>query len=243
MSCKALTSSSRTEHTEKTVPELCMPLEPAGEALAPCAPDAPANVFWHAGNVSGDARARRFGCSPLTFWLTGLSGAGKSTIAYELENLLIREGQPCAVLDGDNLRHRLNSDLGFSERDRHENVRRAAEVARLMNENGLVVIASLVSPYRDDRAAAKEIVGVERFVEVYVSTSLDVCESRDPKGLYRKARSGEIRGFTGVSSPYEPPGAPTLTVDTASLTPASAAAVLHVYLRERNGGVDHVVHG
>ena len=241
MSCKALSSSSRMEYTENDPHERHGPLGHAAERPEPCVP---ANVFWHAGPVSGETRARRFGCAPLTFWLTGLSGAGKSTIAYELETLLIREGQPCAVLDGDNLRHGLNSDLGFSERDRHENVRRAAEVARLMNENGLVVVASLVSPYRDDREAAKAIVGAERFVEVYVSTSLDVCESRDPKGLYRKARTGEIREFTGVSSPYEPPSAPTLTVDTAALTPASAAAVLHVYLRgERNGGADHVAHG
>ena len=242
MSCKALTSS-RIEHAESNAHERHVPigaLEPAAERREPCAP---ANVFWHAGAVSGEMRARRFGCAPLTFWLTGLSGAGKSTIAYELENSLIRDAQPCAVLDGDNLRHRLNCDLGFSERDRHENVRRTAEVARLMNENGLVVVASLVSPYRDDREAAKAIIGVDRFVEVYVSTSLDVCESRDPKGLYRKARSGEICGFTGVSSPYEPPNAPTLTVDTATLTPAAAAAVLHAYLRERNGGIDRVAHG
>lgn len=238
MSCKALSSSSRIEHTENNPHGL---LGPAAELREPCVP---ANVFWHAGSVSGEARARRFGCAPLTFWLTGLSGAGKSTIAYEFETLLIREGQPCAVLDGDNLRHRLNSDLGFSEHDRHENVRRAAEVARLMNENGLVVVASLVSPYRADREAAKAIVGAERFVEVYVSTSLDVCESRDPKGLYRKARSGELREFTGVSSPYEPPSAPKLTVDTAALTPASAAAMLHVYLRgERKEGADYVAHG
>ena len=243
MSCKALTSSSCIEHVESNSHERPVPvsaLGPAAERREPCAP---ANVFWHAGAVSGEARARRFGCVPLTFWLTGLSGAGKSTVAYELENLLIREQQPCAVLDGDNLRHRLNCDLGFSERDRHENVRRTAEVARLMNENGLVVVASLVSPYRDDREAAKAIVGADRFVEVYVSTSLNVCESRDPKGLYRKARSGEIRGFTGVSSPYEPPSDPALTIDTAALTPASAAAVLHAYLREQNGGADHVAHG
>ena len=243
MSCKALSSSSGTEHTETHAQERHATVSafgPSAERREPCAP---ANVFWHAGTVSGEARARRFGCAPLTFWLTGLSGAGKSTIAYEFENLLIRDEQPCAVLDGDNLRHRLNCDLGFSERDRHENVRRTAEVARLMNENGLVVVASLVSPYRVDRETAKAIVGADRFVEVHVSTSLDVCESRDPKGLYRKARSGELRGFTGVSSPYELPAEPALVVDTAASTPASAAAVLHAYLREQNGGVDRVAHG
>jgi adenylylsulfate kinase len=243
MSCKALSASAGIEHTETNPRELrtaVAALASTPERREPCAP---ANVFWHAGAVSGEARARRFGCVPLTFWLTGLSGAGKSTIAYEFENVLIHHRQPCAVLDGDNLRHRLNCDLGFSERDRHENVRRTAEVARLMNENGLVVVASLVSPYRDDREDAKTIVGADRFVEVYVSTSLDLCESRDPKGLYRKARSGEIRGFTGVSSPYEPPSAPALTVDTATLTPAAAAAMLHVYLREQSGGADRVAHG
>lgn len=243
MSLKALISSSCIEYSENNADDRHAPVATLTTIAEHCEPCTPANVFWHAGAVSGEARARRFGCVPLTFWLTGLSGAGKSTIAYELEHLLIRDGQPCAVLDGDNLRHRLNCDLGFSERDRHENVRRTAEVARLMNENGLVVVASLVSPYRDDREAAKAIVGDDRFVEVYVNTALDVCESRDPKGLYRKARSGEIRGFTGVSSPYEPPSAPALTLDTAALTPGGAATVLHAYLREQSGGIDCVAHG
>lgn len=198
---------------------------------------APSNVFWQAGGLASEVRARQFGSAPVTFWLTGLSGAGKSTIAYELEQRLRSARRPCAVLDGDNLRHRLSRDLGFSDDDRRENVRRAAEVARLMNEVGLIVVTSLVSPFREDRAAACEIIGEDRFVEVYVSTSLDVCESRDPKGLYRKARQGEIRQFTGVSSPYEPPLAPTLVVDTAQLPLGGGAALLHAYLNERCG--DH----
>ncbi|GLU35841.1 adenylyl-sulfate kinase [Trinickia caryophylli] len=199
----------------------------------------PANVHWHATSVSNEARATLFRYAPLTFWLTGLSGAGKSTIAYELEQRLIGERQPCAVLDGDNLRHGLNRDLGFSERDRRENMRRAAEAARLMNDAGLIVVASLVSPFREDRAAVKDIIGEARFVEVYVNTPLTVCESRDPKGLYLKARRGDIEGFTGVSSPYEPPLAPALTVDTASMPRGGAAAHLYAYLTERSQGRDH----
>lgn len=192
------------------------------------------NVFRHTGALSDDIRARQFGHPPITFWLTGLSGAGKSTIAFELEQLLRREGRACAVLDGDNLRCGLNRDLGFSECDRRENVRRAAEVARVMNDVGLTVITSFVSPLRSDRAAAREIVGETRFVEVYVSTSLQVCESRDPKGLYRKARQGELTNFTGVSAPYEPPLAPALAIDTARVPTGGAAALLHAYLARRD---------
>ncbi len=193
-----------------------------------------ANIFWHAGGVAEHARELQFGHSPLTFWLTGLSGAGKSTIAFDLERLLRREGRPCAVLDGDNMRCGLNRDLGFSEEDRRENVRRAAEVARLMNDVGLIVVTSFVSPLRQDRAAAREIVGAARFVEVHVSTPLQVCESRDPKGLYRKARRGELPDFTGVNAPYEPPLAPACALDTAMLPEGSAAARLLDYLLQRD---------
>lgn len=201
------------------------------------------NVYKHAGVLSDETRALQFGRPPLTFWLTGLSGAGKSTIAFELEQLLRREGRPCAVLDGDNLRCGLNRDLGFSEGDRRENVRRAAEVARVMNDVGLVVVTSFVSPLRDDRTAARAIVGEGRFVEVYVSTSLHVCESRDPKGLYRKARCGELTDFTGVSAPYEPPLEPALALDTARLPHGGAARLLQAYLARRdseyeNGNAD-----
>ncbi len=184
--------------------------------------------------MSDETRALQFGRPPVTFWLTGLSGAGKSTIAFELEQLLRQERRACAVLDGDNLRCGLNRDLGFSERDRRENVRRAAEVARTMNDVGLTVITSFVSPLREDRAAAREIVGNTRFVEVYVSTSLQVCESRDPKGLYRKARQGELTNFTGVSAPYEPPLEPALAIDTARMPRGGAAALLQAYLAQRD---------
>jgi adenylylsulfate kinase len=177
--------------------------------------------------------------APVSFWLTGLSGAGKSTIAFELEQRLKTDGRPCTVLDGDNLRYGLNRDLGFTEDDRRENVRRTAEVARLMNDAGLIVIASLISPNRSDRSAARQIVGAERFIEVYVSTPLDVCEARDPKGLYRKARQGDIPHFTGVTAPYEPPLAPSLIVDTARIPHGSAATLLHTFLTERYKNTVH----
>lgn len=198
------------------------------------APDAPANVFRHIGAMSDEARALQFGHAPMTFWLTGLSGAGKSTIAFDFEQRLRQARRPCVVLDGDDLRSGLSRDLGFTERDRRENIRRTAEVARMMNDVGLVVVTSLVSPLRDDRSVAREIVGDARFVEVFVSTSLQVCEARDPKGLYRKARSGELRQFTGVSAPYETPLAPALTVDTSQLQPGGAVALLLGYLARRD---------
>ncbi|HEV3106541.1 MAG TPA: adenylyl-sulfate kinase [Trinickia sp.] len=197
---------------------------------------ASSNVFWQSGGLASDVRARQFGYAPATLWLTGLSGAGKSTIAYALEQRLRADRRPCAVLDGDNVRHRLSRDLGFSDDDRRENVRRVAEVARLMNDVGLIVITALVSPFREDRAAARRIIGEDRFVEVYVSTSLEVCESRDPKGLYRKARQGELRQFTGVSSPYEPPRAPTVVVDTAQRSLEDGTDLLYDFLSARWGG-------
>lgn len=199
-----------------------------------------ANLYWHPSSTDDVLRARQFGHRPLTVWITGLSGSGKSTIAYELARRLTQARCACVVLDGDNLRHRLNSDLGFSDSDRRENIRRTAEVARLMNEAGLIVIASLVSPRRADRALAAEIVGERCFAEVYVSTSLEVCEARDPNGLYRRARLGEIRDFTGVSSPYEQPLDPALELDTATLSPAEAAALLHTYLTQREAQTDDI---
>ncbi len=167
-----------------------------------------------------------------TVWLTGLSGSGKSTIARELERQLIVAGHLCYVLDGDNLRHGLNRDLGFSATDRTENIRRIAEVARLFNEAGVIVITAFISPYREDRAQARAIVGSERFFEIHVNTALAVCESRDPKGLYRKARAGQIPQFTGISAPYEPPEEPALVLDTATLSPADSAARLTAAIAE-----------
>ncbi len=177
------------------------------------------HITRHIGLVASEERARVLGQQPVTIWLTGLSGSGKSTLAYALEKRLMEEGHACFVLDGDNVRHGLNRDLGFSPEDRAENIRRVAEASKLFNEAGLIVITSFISPYRNDRQAAKEIIGEERFVEVFVDASLEVCEQRDPKGLYKKARAGEIADFTGISSPYEPPEAPELRLD------AGAAAV------------------
>lgn len=148
-------------------------------------------------------------------WLTGLSGAGKSTLAAAVEAALIRAGHAACVLDGDNLRHGLNADLGFSREDRRENIRRAGEIAALFADAGLIVITAFISPYRAGREAAREAIGAARFLEVFLDAPLAVCERRDPKGLYRRARAGEIAEFTGISAPYEPPEAPALTLDTA----------------------------
>ena len=177
-------------------------------------------IVWHEGQMTAAERHKLLGLShqPFVFWFTGLSGAGKSTLAFALERHLISRGVPCAVLDGDNVRHGLNRDLGFSPHDRTENIRRVAEVCRLMLDAGLMVITSFISPYRVDRAMAKAIIGEEKFVEVYLSASLEACEKRDTKGLYRKARAGELPSFTGISSPYEPPEEPDLIIHTTTLT-------------------------
>ncbi|UXJ53048.1 adenylyl-sulfate kinase [Pseudomonas citronellolis] len=180
------------------------------------------NIIWHHGSMPPGKRRQLFGHRPCTFWLTGLSGAGKSTLAFALEQALIDLDRACFVLDGDNVRHGLNRNLGFSATDRAENIRRVAEVARLMNEAGLIVISAFISPFREDRAMAREIIGADRFNEVHVSTPLEICESRDPKGLYHKARNGEIADFTGISSPYEAPDAPQLVLDTSQLDKAAA---------------------
>ncbi len=185
------------------------------------------NVAWQRSLVQPGERGRLLRQQPATLWLTGLSGSGKSTLAFELEKRLVAAGRLAFVLDGDNVRHGLNSDLGFSPDFRHENIRRIAEVSKLFNDAGLLVISAFISPYRQDRAMARQIVGAERFVEIHLSADIGVCEERDPKGLYRKARRGEIPEFTGVSSPYEIPEAPDLAVDTGRLSvEASVAAII-----------------
>lgn len=185
------------------------------------------------GAIDSAARASLLHQTPVTIWLTGLSGAGKSTIAYGLERRLVSLGHACYVLDGDNIRHGLTSDLGFELGDRHENIRRVAHVAQLMNDAGLIVVTSLISPMREDRAMAREIIGEDRFVETWLSASIDVCAQRDPKGLYAKARAGEIASFTGVSSPYETPDAPALTLDTGSLSESESVERVFGYLCSR----------
>ena len=171
------------------------------------------------------------GQKALTIWLTGLSAAGKSTLAFSLESALATEGHACFVLDGDNIRHGLNKDLGFSPDDRTENIRRIAEVARLMNDAGLIVITAFISPLVVDREMARQIIGTDSFREVFVSTTLEVCESRDPKGLYANARRGCIHEFTGISAPYEAPSNPDMVIDTERLTVKNAVMQLTKLVR------------
>jgi bifunctional enzyme CysN/CysC len=180
------------------------------------------NVVWHEGAV---ARADR-PSEGATVWFTGLSGSGKSTVAAEVERSLVAAGRPAYLLDGDNLRHGLNADLGFSAADRSENIRRVGEVARLFADAGVVALVPVISPYRADRDRARAIhegVGL-RFVEVFVDTPLEVCEARDPKGLYKLARQGEITGFTGIDDPYEAPVAPDLRLTPDDGPPTDQAA-------------------
>jgi len=185
------------------------------------------NVTWHHGEVTPADRTHR----GATVWLTGLSGSGKSTVAVSLERQLVAAGRPAYRLDGDNLRHGLNADLGFTAADRDENVRRAGEVARILADAGVVAIVPLISPYRAgrDRARAAHDADGVPFVEVFVDTPIEECERRDPKGLYAKARAGEITGFTGVDDPYETPASPELVLTPADGDPdAQARAVLAV---------------
>lgn len=181
--------------------------EPAARPVA-------ANIVRAEGNVSGSDRARNLGHRSRTVWFTGLSGSGKSTLAFAVEEALIARGIATYVLDGDNIRFGLNRDLGFSPDDRTENIRRIGEVCRLFQDAGLVVLTAFISPYQADREQVRSLHPDESFVEVFVDTPLELCESRDVKGLYAKARAGEIPEFSGISAPYEKPTAPELIVDT-----------------------------
>ncbi len=171
---------------------------------------------------------------PATVWLTGLSGAGKSTLAAALERALAQSGHPCLLLDGDKVRHGLNRDLGFSDADRVENMRRVAHIARLANDSGLVALVALISPLEEGRRLARSIVGDERFVEVYLSTSIEVCARRDPKGLYARARAGLLGEFTGVTSAYEVPAHPQVMVDAERDSVDEGAARVLAHLREHH---------
>ncbi|MBE7218964.1 MAG: sulfate adenylyltransferase subunit CysN [Caulobacteraceae bacterium] len=191
------------------------------------------NLHWRATDVTREGRAALKGQAPAVVWLTGLSGAGKSTVANRLEARLHAEGRHTYLLDGDNVRHGLNRDLGFSDADRAENVRRVAETAKLMTDAGLIVIVAFISPFRAERDAARALMTGATFMEVHVDAPLAVAEARDPKGLYAKARAGEIKGFTGVDSPYEPPLDPEVRLDTSRLTPDAAVARIVAELQRR----------
>ncbi|TFB14187.1 adenylyl-sulfate kinase [Filobacillus milosensis] len=172
------------------------------------------NVVWQETDITRDIRAQQKGQKPLTLWFTGLSGSGKSTLANEVEKRLVSTGHHTMLLDGDNVRHGLNKNLGFKEGDRVENIRRIAEVSKLMNDAGIITLTSFISPYESDRHSAREVIG-DSYIEIYVSTPLEECEKRDVKGLYKKARNGEIPNFTGISSPYEKPVNPEIEIDTS----------------------------
>jgi len=184
-------------------------------------------------NADAAWRESRYGHRPATVWMTGLSGAGKSTLALALERTLVHAGHPCLVLDGDVVREGLNRDLGFSASDRVENMRRVAQVARLANDAGVLVLVALISPLEEGRSLARRIVGDERFVEVYLSTSFEVCAGRDPKGLYARARAGLVADFTGVSSAYEVPKEPQVIIDAGRESVVQGVDRLHEHLRRR----------
>lgn len=200
------------------------------DALASVSPD----VVWHEHRVSKQQRSGQKAQRPAVLWFTGLSGAGKSSVANALEQALFRLGHHSYLLDGDNVRHGLSRDLGFTDSDRVENIRRIGEVARLMADAGLVVLSAFISPFRNDRALVRSLLEPGEFVEIYVRASLETCEKRDPKGLYARARAGEIRHFTGIDSPYEEPGQPELVIDTERLSVEESVDLILDYLRQRN---------
>ncbi len=196
-------------------------------------PDKSPNTVWHHATVTRERRARLNGHNSLVLWFTGLSGAGKSTLAHALEESLYQKGCRTFVLDGDNVRHGLCADLGFSDEDRTENIRRIGEVSNLFLQAGVIVLTAFISPFQRDRDKVRTLVGTENFVEIYCHCPLDVCEQRDTKGLYRRARRGEIKAFTGISSPYEAPENPAIAIDTANASVEECVARLERYLTER----------
>ena len=192
-----------------------------------------ANTYFQSFEVTKAARTQLRGHKPALLWFTGLSGAGKSTIANSLEKKLHALGKHTFVLDGDNVRHGLNRDLGFTEADRVENIRRVAEVAKLFVEAGLITMVAFISPFRAEREMARELVGPGEFIEIFVDTPLAICEQRDPKGLYRKARNGELRNFTGLDSPYERPETPELSLNTVDVRAEDLADRVIAFLQQR----------
>jgi len=193
------------------------------------------NIFWHQGDITKEDRERQGGHRGVCIWFTGLSGSGKSVIAHEVENQLFEKGVRTYVLDGDNIRHGLNRDLGFSPEDRTENIRRIGEVAKLFVDAGIMVMTAFISPYREDRDQVRRLMKDGEFIEIYVEADLETCEQRDPKGLYKKARAGEIKEFTGISAPYEPPLNPELVINTTRETNVKKNARKVIQYLEQHG--------
>jgi adenylylsulfate kinase len=191
------------------------------------------NITWHAGHIGRADRERMLGQRGATVWLTGLSGSGKSTIAVAAEAELVKRGKLAYVLDGDNVRHGLNKNLGFSPADRTENIRRIGEVAKLFTDCGVLVFTSFISPYRADRDQVRALFQPGDFIEVYVAADVATCEGRDPKGLYKKARAGQIPDFTGISAPYEEPVTPELVLETGKQTLEQSVRALLGHLEQR----------
>jgi bifunctional enzyme CysN/CysC len=184
------------------------------------------NVHWQALDISRETHAGLKNQKPAVLWFTGLSGAGKSTIANLVEKKLVRMNRHTFLLDGDNVRHGLNKDLGFTQADRVENIRRVGEVAKLMTDAGLIVITAFISPFRAERQMVRDMMAAGEFIEIFIDTPLADAEARDVKGLYKKARAGQLKNFTGIDSPYEPPAAPEIRIDTTRLTPEQAADLI-----------------
>lgn len=191
------------------------------------------NVVWHQGQVAQNQRESLLGQRGCVVWFTGLSGSGKSTVAAALERALVERGSLAYLLDGDNVRHGLNGDLGFSPEDRAENIRRIGEVAALFSRCGVITLTAFISPYRRDRRRVQKTVGEDRFLEVHIHAPMSTCEQRDPKGLYQKARAGEIRDFTGIDAPYEAPKAPDLRIDTHEHSVDESVELLLNLLKEK----------
>ena len=193
------------------------------------------NIMWHESHVNREEREKLLEQKGCTIWMTGLSASGKSTLAFTLEHALIQRNRLAYVLDGDNVRYGLNKNLGFSAKDREENIRRISEVARLFADAGFITTTSFISPYRKDRKIARKIheEGGLLFIEVFVDAAIDICEARDPKGLYKKARRGEIKDFTGVDDPYQQPDDPDLIIKTGKVTPQEGVMKILGFLVEK----------
>jgi adenylylsulfate kinase len=191
------------------------------------------NITWHHSSVSKKERHVRNGHRSCVLWFTGLSGSGKSTLANAVDHALFHKGLRTYVLDGDNIRHGLNSDLSFRPADRKENIRRIGEVARLFVDSGIIVSTAFISPFREDRELVRQMFEAGEFIEIFVKCPIEVCENRDPKGLYKKARKGEIPEFTGISSPYETPYQPEIIIDTGKMTIDQSVEKIKIYLKDK----------